>query len=209
MPTSSKQLPSQERRAATIRAVIDLAGEQNPSEITTAAIARRMNLTQGALFRHFAGKAAIWEGVMDWVAEGLMDRVERSARDATGPLEALEAMFMAHAGFAAAHPGVPRMMFGELQRGEDSPAKTVARRLIRHYRERLATVIEEGKREGVIGREIDSQAAAALFIGSIQGLVMQSMLAGDPRRMIDEAPGVFAILRRGLIRRHEARAGEP
>jgi AcrR family transcriptional regulator len=48
---------------------VALAGSQNPSEITTAAIAKHMNLTQGALFRHFPNKEAIWQAVMEWVAE--------------------------------------------------------------------------------------------------------------------------------------------
>ncbi|MFA6687219.1 MAG: TetR family transcriptional regulator, partial [Desulfuromonas sp.] len=67
MPPMPKHLPAEERRAATIMAVVDLSATQNPSEITTAAIAKHMRLTQGALFRHFSGKAAIWESVMDWV----------------------------------------------------------------------------------------------------------------------------------------------
>jgi len=46
-------LPAEARRAATVQAVVDLAAEQNPAEITTTAIADRMGLTQGALFRHF------------------------------------------------------------------------------------------------------------------------------------------------------------
>ncbi len=59
-----KHLPADERRAATIEAVIHLAAEQNPSDITTTAIAQRMGLTQGALFRHFPSKDAIVEAVM-------------------------------------------------------------------------------------------------------------------------------------------------
>ena len=41
-------------------------------------------------------------------------------------------------------------------------------------------------------------AAAALFIGTVQGLVMQAALVGDPRHMQAQAAGAFAILRRGL-----------
>ena len=53
MDTHPKHLPADERRAVTVESVVALAGSQNPSEITTAAIAKHMNLTQGALFRHF------------------------------------------------------------------------------------------------------------------------------------------------------------
>ncbi len=58
MNTHPKHLPADERRAVTVESVVALAGSQNPSEITTAAIAKHMNLTQGALFRHFPNKGS-------------------------------------------------------------------------------------------------------------------------------------------------------
>ena len=54
-----KNLPADQRRAVTVEAVIELTAEQNPGDITTTAITQRMNLTQGALFRHFPSKDAI------------------------------------------------------------------------------------------------------------------------------------------------------
>ena len=80
MVKRSKNLPADARRAVTVEAVVELAGSQNPSEITTAAIAKQMNLTQGALFRHFPNKEAIWRAVMEWVAERLLARVDRAAQ---------------------------------------------------------------------------------------------------------------------------------
>ncbi len=198
METHPKHLPADERRAVTVEAVVDLAAEQNPSEITTSVIAKRMNLTQGALFRHFPTKDAIWQAVMEWVADRLLTRVDRTAQAATSPLAALEAVFMAHIDFVARHPGVPRMLFGELQRAGDTPAKRTALTLMNHYGERVRAIIEQGKAQGELAPEIDTPAAATLFIGTIQGLVMQSMLAGDVGRIRADAPRVFAVYRRGI-----------
>lgn len=191
-------LPAEERRAVTVETVVKLAGEQNPGDITTAAIARHMNLTQGALFRHFPSKDAIWEAVMNWVAGRLLDRIDQAAAGASGPLAALEAMFMSHIAFVAEHPGVPRMLFGELQRPDPSPASQMVRTLIQRYGERLHALLEQGKASGELAADLDSEAAATLFIGAIQGLVMQSLLAGDVERIRRDAPGAFAIYRRGI-----------
>jgi AcrR family transcriptional regulator len=201
MDTHPKHLPAGERRAVTVEAVVELAGSVNPSEITTAAIAKHMRVTQGALFRHFPSKDAIWRAVMEWMAERLLGRIDRAAQGIDSPLAALRAMFMSHVEFVIEHPGVPRMMFGELQRAEASPAKDMARTLIRRYGERLRAVLERGKAGGEIAPEVDVEAAATLFIGTIQGLVMQSMLSGDIGRMRAEAPGVFAIYQRGIASR--------
>ena len=200
MLIASQRIPAAERRAATVEAVVSLAGCQNPSEITTAAIAKHMNVTQGALFRHFPSKEAIWEAVMAWVAERLLVRMDDSARDIESPLAAMEAMFMSHVGFVAEHPGMPRMVFSELQRAEPTPAKRMVHTLLQRYADRLRGLIEKGKASGELCAVLDTEAAATLFIGTIQGLVMQALVAGDVGRMLDDAPRVFAIYRRGIRR---------
>lgn len=193
-----KHLPADERRAATVEAVVDLAAEQNPSDITTTAIAQRMGLTQGALFRHFPSKDAILEAVMSWVAERLLARVDKAAEGATSPIAALEAVFVTHIDFVSEHPGVPRMLFGELQRPGETLPKRMAQMLIRHNGERLRGLLEAGKTRSELHADLDPDAAATLFIGTVQGLVMRSMLAGDVTRIRSDAPGVFAIYLRGI-----------
>jgi hypothetical protein len=98
------------------------------------------------------------------------------------------------------HPGVPRILFGELQRSDDSPAKRAVRMLLRHYNERLQTLIEQGRAQGEFAPEGDTTAAAALFIGMIQGLVIQSLLDGKSGSVRANAAEVFAIYLRGIRR---------
>jgi TetR/AcrR family transcriptional regulator len=198
MEISTKHLPADERRALTIAAVIELAGAHNPSEITTSAIAQKMGLTQGALFRHFSTKEALWQAVMEWVKDRLLVRINQAALNIKSPLAALEAIFMNHIEFVIEHPGVPRMLFGELQRAEPTPAKRVAHSLVQLYIERICACIEQGKAIKEISLDVDTRSAATLFLGTVQGLVMQSLLTGDIQRIRTEAPGVFIIYRRGI-----------
>ncbi|AGF77356.1 transcriptional regulator [Desulfocapsa sulfexigens DSM 10523] len=198
MVTQSKHLPAEERRTVTVEAVIELAAEQNPNDITTSAIAARMGLTQGALFRHFPSKAAILQAVMEWVAERLLTRLDKAIQEAPSPLASLEAMFMAHVLFVAEHPGVPRILFGELQHSEKTASKMMVQALIKHYGERLHRLLKEGKILKELDADLDIEAAATLFIGTIQGLIMQSLLAGDVDHIRRDAPRVFNIYRRGI-----------
>ena len=105
---------------------------------------------------------------------------------------------MTHIDFVAEHPGVPRMMFGELQRAEETAPKRMVQTLIASYGMRLKRLIEQGQAQGELHSGLDVQAAATLFIGTIQGLVMQSLITGDMQRMRSDAPRVFAIYRRGI-----------
>lgn len=198
MQTRRKYLPADQRRDVTVEAVIELAAKHNPSNITTAAIAKQMNMTQGSLFRHFPNKDAIWQAVMEWVAERLLARVDKAAAAATTPLAALEAMFFAHIEFVSAYPGVPRVLFGELQHAGESVPKLMVRTLLQKYGERLTRLIDKGKAEGELDSTVDTASARVLFLGSIQGLVMQSLLAGDMEKMRDKATGVFLTYRRAI-----------
>ena len=198
MSQRPRPLPADERRAATVDAVVELAAEQNPGDITTAAIAQRMGLTQGALFRHFPTKDAILESVLGWVSERLLGQLDAAAASAATPLAALEAMFMAHVDFVSRHPGVPRMLFGELQRPGDTLPKRIAQTLTQGYAQRLRGHLAAGIACRELDPGLDADAAATLFIGTVQGLVMQSLIAGDVARIRRDAPGVFAIYRRGI-----------
>ncbi|MBK8286340.1 MAG: TetR/AcrR family transcriptional regulator [Ahniella sp.] len=194
-PTS---LPAEERRAAAVEAMVQLAARQNPVEISTTAIARHMGLTQGALFKHFPTKDALIEAVMDWVATRLIERVDQAAQSKPTSIGSLEAMFMAHVGFVTEHPGVPRILFGELQRAEMTAAKRLAQHLLQRYGELLGQVIEGGKRRGDISPDVATEAAATMFIGTLQGLVMQSLLVGDVTLIRKRAGPVFTLYARAI-----------
>ncbi len=74
----------------------------------------------------------------------------------------------------------------------------MVRTLLKKYAQRLADWIEKGKAAGEIDPSVDSTAACQLFIGAIQGLVMQSLITGESDTMRDKAIRVFTILRQGI-----------
>lgn len=199
MKSTPRYLSAEDRRAMTVQTVLELAAATDPADITTAAIAARMGLTQSALFRHFPTKDAIWLATMEWVTMHLLDRVRSAARSAAGPLAALEAMFAAHVDFAMEHPGLPRLVFSEMQRAGRSPAVETVQAMLADYHEMLEEVIDRGKACGEVVPEVAAAEAASMFLGTIQGLVMQAMLAGDMARLGCAAPAAFALYRRALV----------
>jgi len=198
MNTTSKNKTADQRRLETVETLIDLAAEQNPNAISTQALADRMGLTQGAIFRHFPTKQAIFSGVMDWVAVQLMKRIDKAIQSETEAIKKLKAMFMAHVTFVSKHPGIPRILFGELQQSKDSLPKQMVQKVITQYAAKLRLVMQAGQGNGELPEDLDIDAAALLFIGSIQGLVLQSMLAADPAIIIAQAESVFNVYQRAL-----------
>ncbi len=194
----SNRMSTDERRAEIVAAALRLASGASPGSITTADVAAEVGITQGAIFKHFPTKEAIWLAAMGWVDEALQVALRAAADRAVTPLDALEAMFHAHVAFVIAHPGVPRFIFHELQKADDSAAKGAVRSVLQGYRRLLLQVLERAVADGQIPEPLDREAAATGFIGLIQGLVMQSMLNGRPGAMRAQARRVFALYAGGL-----------
>ena len=194
------RLSTEERQAEIVAAALRLMHESSPALVTTSDIAAAIGVTQGAVFKHFPTKDAIWLAAMNWVREALLDRLEAAAGTEATPLEALAAMFRAHVDFVIAHPGVPRLIFHELQQPADSAAKQEVRAVLQGYRKLLLDVLAQAVRRGEVAADLDREAAATAFVGLIQGLVMQSMLTGRPGAMRQQADRVLALYLRGLGR---------
>jgi TetR/AcrR family transcriptional regulator len=193
------------RQAGLVEAALLLAAQRSPADITTGDLAQAVGITQGAVFRHFASKEAVWLAVLDWVSDTLMTRLNAAASAAPDPLAALQAVFTAHVDFVVGHPGVPRVIFQELQQAQDTALKNCVRGLMAQYLILLTGLLVQAQGQRLLAAGTDLQAAAVLFVGSVQGLVMQSLISGDVHAMASQAPGVFAICLRGLT----AGAGGP
>jgi AcrR family transcriptional regulator len=191
-------LSSDDRRLEIVQAVLALTGERGPDAVTTQAIAERIGVTQGALFRHFSDKEAMWLAVFEWVRATLGATVDAVVDETAPPLANLERVFHAHVGLVAAHPGVPRALYHELQTVGDSPVRAAVRAMVGDYRRRLLRLFEQAKAAGELPRHLDAALASALFIGAVQGLVIQAALAGADATPDKSARPTFALLLNGF-----------
>jgi AcrR family transcriptional regulator len=187
------RLSTEARQAEIVDTVLDLSASVSPGDITTVDIARSLGLTQGALFKHFPSKDAIWLAVMGWVESHLLSALDAAALAAPTPLEGLRAVFMKHARFVAKHPGVPRLILNELQKPRDTPIKRRARSMQESYRKLVVRLLAEAQGRGEVAAGLDKEGAATLLIGAVQGLMLQAMLAGSTTKLEAEARRVFAL----------------
>src|SRR5512133_2758179 len=92
------------RQASLVEAALLLAAERSPADITTADLARAVGISQGAVFKHFASKEAIWLAVLDWVMDTLMHRLQTAAVGAEhAALPALRTVFLTHVDFVVSY----------------------------------------------------------------------------------------------------------
>ncbi|MCD6681762.1 MAG: TetR family transcriptional regulator [Burkholderiaceae bacterium] len=195
---SRRRLPSHERRAEIVAAVVELARERGPEAITTQAIADRVALTHGALFRHFADKDAIWGAVFDWVRSDLGAAIDAAFAGGGSPVEILERVFLAHARFIARHPGAPRILYHALQGAEHAATHERVHSMVAAYTRRVAACLRDARDSGALSAALDPQVGATLFVATLQGLALQRSLLGGEGGIVDAARATFSLLLDGM-----------
>ncbi|MFA6903173.1 MAG: TetR family transcriptional regulator [Gallionellaceae bacterium] len=198
---TKKRMSSEDRQSEIIRVAVELAAEKDVGSVTTQDMADAMQLTQGAIFRHFASKDEIWLAVMGWIRERLMGVLGKAASEASNPLDAIQRMFLAHVAFVSKHPAIPRILFSELQHKKDGKMRHLIQELISGYEARIAGLLEDAKKQSLVDEKLDSKSAAVLYIGMIQGLVMQVSIFGGKRSLMQEAEKTFPIFLNGISKR--------
>ncbi|MEO8171379.1 MAG: TetR family transcriptional regulator [Oxalobacteraceae bacterium] len=197
MPNAERlksRLSSEERQADIVQILLNLTASNSPADITTMDIAKAIGLTQGAVFRHFPTKEAIWLSVLNWVQQNLLGKIDDAARSTPDPLKALRAVFRAHVRFVAAYPGVPRIIFHELQKPGDSVCKQRVRMILQSHKKTAMDLLQAAKLQGQVAADLRPEYASTLFLGAIQGLVLQSMASGstaDPGKLSEGVLEVF------------------
>lgn len=192
-PTTSRR-SSEDRQQEIVETVLGLAAERGVEAITTGLIAERMGLTQGAVFRHFPNKEAIWRAVLGWLKVRLGTLFERSEAQ---PLDELERIFLGYMAFIHEYPAMPRLVFSDTFHHAHPGLHAEVRELVAGCEARLEALIREAVEAGQ-ARAGHEAAAAKLLLASIQGLAFQSAILGlvpDPRAL---GPQLFALWRECL-----------
>jgi TetR/AcrR family transcriptional regulator len=102
-----------ERRIQILQALAAMLEEPGGERITTAALASRLQISEAALYRHFASKAQMFEGLIDFIEQsafGLVRQVEEREADPCQRCRQIVALLLQ---FGEKNPGMTRVMVGD------------------------------------------------------------------------------------------------
>ena len=193
-----RRLSAEQRQEEIVGVALSLAAARGVDSVTTQEMADALGLTQGAIFRHFPTKDDIWIAAIQWVRARLMGVVGEAAGRGENPLDALEKIFFAHVAFIAEHPAIPRLVFSDQLLHKHPQLRQLIQGILTSYEAKLAALFEEASEQGLAREKLDEHSAATLFIGMIQGLVIQSTIFGGQRSLVEEAKKVFPVFLNGI-----------
>jgi len=94
---------------------------QNPAgeRITTAALAAKLNVSEAALYRHFASKAQMFEGLIEFIESTVFGLINKITSDEPNGIKQLHAVLAVLLNFAEKNPGMTRVLIGDALVNED------------------------------------------------------------------------------------------
>ena len=102
-----------ERRLQILQTLAAMLQEPKPEKITTAALAARVGVSEAALYRHFASKAQMYEGLIEFIEQTLLGLIARITADTPSPAAQIEAILGMLLNFAEKNPGMTRVLIGD------------------------------------------------------------------------------------------------
>ena len=82
-------------------------------KITTAALAAKLDVSEAALYRHFANKAKMFEGLIEFIEGALFGVMNKITTDETDGLKQVQLMLQTMLKFAERNPGMSRVLIGD------------------------------------------------------------------------------------------------
>ena len=102
-----------ERRLQILQTLAAMLQEPKPEKITTAALAARVGVSEAALYRHFASKAQMYEGLIEFIEQTLLGLIARITADTPSPAAQIEAILGMLLNFSEKNPGMTRVLIGD------------------------------------------------------------------------------------------------
>ncbi len=157
-----------QRKMQILQALAGMLEQPKGDKITTAALARQLAFSEAALYRHFASKAQMFEGLIDFIESSVFGLINQIAEREDGGVDQAHAVLQMLLAFAANNPGMTRVLIGDALVGEDERLQVRMNqfydRVDLAFRQALRIAVSQGH-----GQEADVAARASLMVSFVIG----------------------------------------
>ena len=108
-----------ERRLQILQTLAEMLQDPKGEKITTAALAKKLDVSEAALYRHFASKAQMFEGLIEFIESSLFGLINKITGEEPNGLKQAHGILSMLLGFADKNPGMTRVLIGDALVNED------------------------------------------------------------------------------------------
>ena len=184
-----------ERRVQILQALATMLEQPGAERITTAALAAKLDVSEAALYRHFASKAQMFEGLIEFIESSVftlinqimerdLDAAQKAARMVTVVLQ-----------FGEKNPGMTRVMVGDALVFENERLQ----QRMNQFFDRIESSLRQVLRDAAQAQQsatptVDAQVRAALLVSFVQGRLQRHARSGFKRSALEHLEASLALM---------------
>jgi TetR/AcrR family transcriptional regulator len=194
-PTRKRPKPG-ERRVQILQALAGMLERPGAERITTAALAASLEVSEAALYRHFASKAQMFEGLIEFIEQTVFSLVNQiTAREGVAGAQQAGKVVAMVMQFAEKNPGMTRVMVGDALVFENERLQ----QRMNLFFDKLESTLKQSLREVVEATEsatptVDTQVQAAVLTAFLVGRLQRFTRSGFKRLPSEHLEASLALM---------------
>lgn len=188
-----------ERKHQILQMLAEMLEQPYAARITTAALAARLQLSEAALYRHFASKAQMFEGLFAFIESSVFSLVNQIVATEPDGIEQARKITLMLLSFARLNRGMTRVLTGDALVNEDARLQERAAQLTNRIEASLRQALRTAVAAGTLSPQTDTPALASLLSSFVLGAWLRFAQSGwqaDPtlnadvqlRMLLGQAP---------------------
>ena len=194
-PPVRKRPKPGERRVQILQALATMLEQPGAERVTTAALAAKLDVSEAALYRHFASKAQMFEGLIEFIESSVFTLINQiMERDADAVQKAARIVTLVLQ-FGEKNPGMTRVMVGDALVFENERLQ----QRMNQFFDRIESSLRQVLRDGAQAQQsatptVDAQVRAALLVSFVQGRLQRHARSGFKRSALEHLEASLALI---------------
>jgi AcrR family transcriptional regulator len=147
------------------KAVLSIIADEGLHNMTTRNLAKRIGLSEGAIFRHFSTKRDIIMGIMDDVATDLIGSLRNIAIKSDKAEEKLFEYLCRNIKYLKENRGITILLFSEAAHLGDKELKEKLNQILSEQKQFIIKIVKDGIAEGVWDKNVNAEDLAIIYMG--------------------------------------------
>jgi TetR/AcrR family transcriptional regulator len=194
-PPARKRPKPGERRVQILQALATMLEQPGGERVTTAALAAKLQVSEAALYRHFASKAQMFEGLIEFIEQsvfGLINQISDREADPQARVKTILAMLLQ---FCEKNPGMTRVMVGDALVNENERLSTRMNQFFDKIEATLRQSLREvAERNGSTTPTVQAQVGASVAVAFCLGRLHRFTRSGFKRLPTEQLEQSLAAL---------------
>ena len=194
-PKVRQRMKPGQRREQILQTLAGMLEQPGTERITTALLASKLDVSEAALYRHFASKAQMFEGLIEFIESSVFTLINQiMERDADAVQKAARIVTLVLQ-FGEKNPGRTRVMVGDALVFENERLQ----QRMNQFFDRIESSLRQVLRDGAQAQQsatptVDAQVRAALLVSFVQGRLQRHARSGFKRSALEHLEASLALM---------------